>query len=601
MKQWFLGKDLWHSRFRIMTLTTFATMLWFILDWCMGSTFRSMSMWQLWVNNILASFLLTLPFMLSRKVWVQLVCLSLVDMLLIANLMYCRTYLTGIPFDSYFLVTNLKDFTASVWDSLRWADAGFPVILIAGAVTSSRMPRERFVAGLWPRYLSFVLVLSVVSFIGLQIRGGFYKSYNFLVEHAYMSSCGVPVYTVAGQICYNILDNNNKQNPEAMRHVADWLNTHNQATETVALNTHRKSLVIILLESFESWLIEADADGKPITPYLNALVQDSTTLYAPNMLTQVDAGRSIDAQLMITAGLLPTIGTVYSNRYPTNCYLTLNKALREKYGTKSLLLTVDQPITWNMGVVSHSFGYDLILDRTAWVTDEKVGNPPKLSDGSFFRQSVEKIKSDSLWPAGQPRMLTFVTYSGHNPFRLPEELRDPDFDLRGKGCNETLENYITMAHYTDSQLHTLIEYLRGRPDWNETLVLITGDHEGLAARRSEIINSGAKFSDLVSPEQFTPFILLNSPEAMRYENVLGQVDAYPTLLQMLGLENYRWQGVGESLLSPDKIPAAISSMTGKVVGDTTGINRERIEHWKDARRVSDAIIRNDYLHNIADR
>ncbi len=59
-----------------------------------------------------------------------------------------------------------------------------------------------------------------------------------------------------------------------------------------------------------------------------------------------------------------------------------------------------------------------------------------LSDGSFMRQSVAKLKEGELWPVGEPRMLTFVTYSGHNPFRLPDNLKDPDFDVSGLGLPE---------------------------------------------------------------------------------------------------------------------------------------------------------------------
>ena len=359
--------------------------------------------------------------------------------------------------------------------------------------------------------------------------------------------------------------------------------------------TPRKNLVIILLESFESWPLEKSIGGKEITPYLNSLLADSTTFFAPRVLTQVAAGRSIDGQLLLTAGLLPTIGSVYSTRYPGSTYLTLNKALKEKYGSSSSLFTVDQLITWNMGVISHAFGYDNIYDRSTWNNDEKVGRPGKLSDGSFFRQSAEKLGTGGYWPEGSPAMLTFVTYSGHNPFRLPENLKDPDFDLSASSLHDTLVRYATMAHYTDSQLHTLIDYLRSRSDWPETMVLITGDHEGLAKERDGIRKSSPEAAALVDAGQFTPFIVLNAPVGGRYDAVMGQVDMYPTILTMLGASGYAWQGVGESVLSHGKIEAAISSMTNELVGDTTDVTPEKLQNWNDARRISDIIIRTDYL------
>lgn len=591
------GKGLWNSRFGILAAFSFANMLWFVIDWCLGTTFRSMSIWLLWVNNVLAAFIITLPYVLTRKVWLQLTVQALVDMLLTANLMYSRTYFTGIPPESYFLVSNLGDFTASVFDSLRWSDAVFIVILAAEAFFAYRK-KDITPSKMALRYLSLTLIFATISAVGISAKGGFYKVYDKLVQACYTSSCGVPAYTVAGHIAYYNIENRRAADPAAKAAVDSWLDAHRRLMAPQPLPdsiTPRKNLVIILLESFESWPLEKSIGGKEITPYLNSLLADSTTFFAPRVLTQVAAGRSIDGQLLLTAGMLPTIGSVYSTRYPGSTYLTLNKALKEKYGSASSLFTVDQLITWNMGVISHAFGYDNIYDRSTWNTDEKVGRPGKLSDGSFFRQSVEKLGTGDYWPEGSPAMLTFVTYSGHNPFRLPDNLKDPDFDLSASGLHDTLVRYATMAHYTDSQLHTLIDYLRSRSDWPETMVLITGDHEGLAKERDGIRKSSPEAAALVDAGQFTPFIVLNAPVGGRYDAVMGQVDMYPTLLAMLGANGYAWQGVGESVLSPGKIEAAISSMTNELVGDTTDVNPEKLQNWNDARRISDIIIRTDYL------
>ena len=112
--------SLFRSRFSVMFATTFASMIWFVVDWCLGTTFRSMSMWELWVNNLLVASVLMLPFVMSRRVWLQILWLFMVDIFMMANLMYSRTYFTAIPPDSYGLVSNLSGFTESVWYSLRW-------------------------------------------------------------------------------------------------------------------------------------------------------------------------------------------------------------------------------------------------------------------------------------------------------------------------------------------------------------------------------------------------------------------------------------------------------------------------------------------------
>ncbi|MDE6416971.1 MAG: sulfatase-like hydrolase/transferase, partial [Duncaniella sp.] len=193
---------------------------------------------------------------------------------------------------------------------------------------------------------------------------------------------------------------------------------------------------------------------------------------------------------------------------------------------------------------------------------------------------------------------TFVTYSGHNPFRLPDELKDSDFDVDGSRLPAVVKDYITINHYVDSQLHTIVDYLRSRSDWDETLVVITGDHEGLASWRSDIRSSSPEAAELVDGRQMTPFIVLNSPVGGRFDGVMGQIDMYPTLLDLLGLDDYSWRGLGQSILSPDYHATAISTMTLEHLGDTTSMSPALLDHLRSARSVSDAIIRHNLLKTL---
>ena len=578
-----------------MFATTFASVIWFVVDWCVGTTFRSMSMWELWVNNLLLIAVLILPFALSRRVWVQIVWLFIADLFMMANLMYSRTYFTAIPPESYGLVSNLSGFTESIWYSLRWSDIGFILILVAGTLFAYRLPNNH-PRGMWVKYGCFTAIMAIASAVGLITKGGLYKAYHGL---AYGSKCGVPAYTILGHLYYVRTDNLKASDPSLKKDIQRWLGLQNIMGSVPFLPDSlkpRRNLVVILLESFESWVLEKDIDGKPITPYLNSLLADSSTFYAPKMLTQVNCGRSIDAQLLLTAGMLPPEGTVYSTHYPTNTYLTLNKALKQRNGGTSYIMSVDKAKVWNFGEVAKSFGYDSIFDKNSWVIDEKVGQGHKLSDGSFFRQSVDKIKE--VWNEGDPVMITLVTYSGHHPFLLPKELEDPNFNLETSQLHSTLKRFAVVAHYTDSHLRKIVEYLRSRSDWEDTMVVITGDHEGLMNERKEIIESSPEAANLVDKDQFTPFIILNSPLPGRYGDVLGQVDMYPTLLGLLGAQDFCWKGIGRSVFMSDKIPAAVSSMTKELVGDTAGFGHDNILQFYDARRISDAIIRSDYLKSM---
>lgn len=591
------GKDLWFSRTGMMILTSFLSLIWFIVDWCSFTTFRAMSDWLLYCNNILAAIILSIPFIVSKKVWLQTAFLTIIDCLFLANIMYCRTYFTAIPPESYALAGNMADFTASIWTSLRYMDLGFPLILIIGTISAYRI-KPRVAPRQGARLTLLALILALISGCVIICRGGFYAAYDKLTQSCYYSTCGVPIYTIGGHLAYFALDRANTSSADMHKDISQWLDEHKKLAPYQALPDSvkkRKNLVVIICESFESWPLQSEIGGKAITPYLNSLIADSTTLFVPNTLTQVASGRSIDFQLLLNTGLLPMTGTVYSMKYPSVTYPSMNKALAEKHGSKSIIFTCDKPITWNQEAISRAFGYDSLIDRRAWNIDELVGNPGKLSDGSFLRQSVEKLRKDNIWPNGTPIMLTFVTYSGHSPFVLPDKLKDPSFDVSGTNLPEKLKDYVTMAHYTDSQLHTLIDYLKSRPDYDDTLILITGDHEGLSVLREESRKASKEASALVSEGQFTPIILLNSPVTGRIDKVVGQVDIYPTLLNLLDLDEYNWKGLGCSILSPLHPGIAVSSMTMEMAGDSTNTDAEIIHSISGARRISDAMIRSDYF------
>lgn len=99
----------------------------FDIIWCLQTTFTSFSLPEVYVNSLLAALLFILPFMLTGKKWLEYLVLFILDGLLISNLMYCRTYNSMIPLESYLLASNLSDFTASVIDSMRWIDALLPL------------------------------------------------------------------------------------------------------------------------------------------------------------------------------------------------------------------------------------------------------------------------------------------------------------------------------------------------------------------------------------------------------------------------------------------------------------------------------------------
>lgn len=587
-----MRQQLWDKTAIIFAVGIFLTFVAFDVIWCMDTTFASFSFFETYATKIIATLALVGVYVLTRSRWAQIVVMALLDVLLVANLMYFRTYYSAIPASSYLEAGNLADFKASVTDSLRWADIVLPLITIATAVmafrykTTKRQPLTAVLKWWAAPLAGFALLLTGVNLC----KGGFHKSLRSVRQSAYLCSADAPIFSVFGCIWYDITDAAEPITPEKQAEIERWLASQPKHQPADSVTEKRSNLLIVFAESLESWVLEKKVDGKEITPCLNRLLKEKSTLYAPNVLTQVKGGRSIDAQLMICSGLLPLMSGTYSSLYYDNTFYTLQKAMRGLKHSRSYLLTIDKVSTWNQGAVARSFGTDTIISYHDFKMTEAFGTHKRIGDASFFQQCREKIERGEVWKPGESVYMQFVTYSGHAPFKLPDHLRTITFPA---SIPEKAADYMTTAHYTDKAIGDFVAYLKTLPQYKETIVVIVGDHEGLASYRQELVGNPA-CRGLVSDKQLTPFIVLNSPVGMRYDKFMGQIDIYPTLLNLMQLDAYRWHGLGQSILDQRKQGVAVGSVMNV---EGTGSDKE-VERLKEAHTVSDYMLRYDWLKRL---
>lgn len=587
-----MRQQLWDKTAIIFAVGIFLTFVAFDVIWCMDTTFASFSFFETYATKIIATLALAGVYALTRCRWAQIVVMALLDVLLVANLMYFRTYYSAIPASSYLEAGNLADFKASVTDSLRWADIVLPLITIATAVmafrykTTKRQPLTAVLKWWAAPLAGFALLLTGVNLC----KGGFHKSLRSVRQSAYLCSADAPIFSVFGCIWYDITDAAEPITPEKQAEIERWLASQPKHQPADSVTEKRSNLLIVFAESLESWVLEKKVDGKEITPCLNRLLKEKSTLFAPNVLTQVKGGRSIDAQLMICSGLLPLMSGTYSSLYYDNTFYTLQKAMRGLKHSRSYLLTIDKVSTWNQGAVARSFGTDTIISYHDFKMTEAFGTHKRIGDASFFQQCREKIERGEVWKPGESVYMQFVTYSGHAPFKLPDHLRTITFPA---SIPEKAADYMTTAHYTDKAIGDFVAYLKTLPQYKETIVVIVGDHEGLASYRQELVGNPA-CRGLVSDKQLTPFIVLNSPVGMRYDKFMGQIDIYPTLLNLMQLDAYRWHGLGQSILDPRKQGVAVGSVMNV---EGTGSDKE-VERLKEAHTVSDYMLRYDWLKRL---
>lgn len=583
-------KSAWNRTAIVFAAGLFLKLILFDAIWCIDTTFASFSYLETYLSKLFIATLLLLPYILFKSKGVESVILFCLDSLLICNLLYYRTYYTHIPLSSYGLAGNLADFTASVRDSFRMIDILLPLSSVVTIFIALRRPDRKGISLVrrFPGYFAVLVGTAALNAVCLGVKGGFHQAFNAVRQSSYLCSSSAPMFTVFGCMYYDLTEQQQKITPEIEQRIENWLDAQPAWTPLPDSVEKRRNCILILAESFESWVLEQEVEGQEITPCLNRLLKEPTTLYAPHVLTQVKGGRSIDAQLMINAGMLPLNSGAYSSLYPDNHYATLPKAMHELKHSRNYLLTIDKVSTWNQGAIAYSFGLDTIIAYHDFRKAEAFGTHKRIGDVPFFEQCSEKISDGEVWKQDETVFMQFVTYSGHAPFVLPQHLQEISFS---DSIPAKAADYMKTARYTDKALGQFVDFLKSRPEYKETLIVITGDHEGLAFYRNELCQAPA-MQGIVSDKPYTPLIILNSPVGMRYEDVMGQIDIYPTLLQLLGLERYPWKGMGQSILSPTKRGLAVGSHMN-VEGDAS--DSLTLHHLQQAHDIADLMLRFDYL------
>ena len=350
-----------------------------------------------------------------------------------------------------------------------------------------------------------------------------------------------------------------------------------------------KNLLVIQVESLESFIIGKEVNGQKITPVMDDLI--SKGLYFPNIYEQVNEGTSSDADLMINTSMFPVRRGSTFFRYPGNTYNSLPNLLEEKnYST--IAIHPDKGSFWNYVNGLTGIGFDKFVDFFSFDENSEMMGLG-LSDESYFTQVVPMIKE-----LKEPYYAFTVTLTSHGPFdSIPEEKKvlglDEELDKNEMG------GYFESIKYTDTQIGEFLKKLDSEGLLDNTVVVIEGDHTGVHKYYNSSIEKLSNKEDwyLDNGHHTVPFIIWSKDmtEGKTFDVKGGQVDIMPTLLYLLGVENDKYinTALGRNLLNTNKSFAALTNLD--VVGDN--LTEEEKEMYKNIMLLSDKMIRSNYFEN----
>lgn len=348
-----------------------------------------------------------------------------------------------------------------------------------------------------------------------------------------------------------------------------------------------KNLLVIQVESLESFVINKEINGKQITPVMNNLINSG--FYFPNIYEQVHEGTSSDADLMINTSMFPVRRGSTFFRYPNTTYNSL-PLLLEQEGYYTEAIHPDKGSFWNYSTGLKGIGFNKFTDYYSFNIDEEIGLG--ISDESYFKQVVPILKD-----LKNPFYAFTVTLTNHGPFDLPQEKRvlklDEELDKSEMG------GYLESVKYTDTQIGNFLSLLDEEGLLDNTVVVIEGDHTGVHKYYNSSIESLSNPEDwfLDNGHSTVPFIVwskdIQNPKT--FETKGGQIDIMPSLLYLMGVtkENYINTALGRNLFNTNKSFAVLTNLD--IVSDN--LTEEEKEMYKNIVELSDKMIRSNYFKN----
>ena len=296
-----------------------------------------------------------------------------------------------------------------------------------------------------------------------------------------------------------------------------------------------KNIIILQLESIQEFVVDKKINGKEITPNLNKFLRENIEFSNMHMQSY---SSTADSEHSTITSIYPMENGMSFSKYFANNYDDLFKMFNNA-GYHTSYMHGNYPYFWNRGNVYGRLNLDELNLKEQFddVSEEISGY---LSDELLYKQSVQKLKTYRT-----PFISYIVSASSHTPFNL-EGLQDRSkININiGEFKDTFFGNYLESANYADYAFGVFIDELKKEGLYEDTAILVFGDHNGLSMYQEEMMD----FLKQKNPNLDDIDLKLNyirvacgfkipGIEKQKIEKTVSKLDIKPTLTYLAGIED----------------------------------------------------------------
>lgn len=328
-----------------------------------------------------------------------------------------------------------------------------------------------------------------------------------------------------------------------------------------------RNLIVIQLEAFQNFLLHAKAGGEEVTPNLNRLLDES--IYFPHFYQMVGQGNTADAEFVVNTSLYVPQHGAASQDFGDRLLPSMPRLLAAG-GYQTATFHTNDVKFWNRKALYQALGFQRYYDKTFFGDEDMVffGS----SDEVLYAKTADQFAQMSA--SGQPFYAQVISMSGHHPFNIPE--RKIGLQLPDAYEGTLVGDYLQAQHYADAALGQFIDRLKSSGIWENSVVVIYGDHMGLPIY--SLSEHGKTLMADITGRQYRPAEMLNIPlllsvpgidGPMTMQETGGQADILPTVANLLGVPLGQQIHFGQDLLNQTSnlLPQRYYLPSGSFVND----------------------------------